>query len=298
MKRIMLIDGFNLLFRSYYAKQNIPNRKGISVGALSGVLLMITKLSNDYHCDDYIVCLDSQQSKTKRTEINSSYKANRKPPPKDLLDQIKIYKEFLNKCGINTCMKDGYEADDVIGSLANIYYNDFDEIIICSGDKDLFQLINDKVHQLWINKHGYSLLYIEDFYNIYGFDVDKFVDYKALLGDKSDNIPGCPGCGISGAMELIKKHGSIEELFQFIDIEHPVSKIYQLVNKYRELICQSYALSKIFTDLEINEIDNIKKPSEDELYDYLYNELEIHFTYVKYLESYIWNRNNLNTIPY
>lgn len=211
MKKIVLVDGNNLLFRSYYATAYngviMRNFKGFPTNAVYGFLNMINKIIQEEAPEYMIVAFD--KGKTFRHEQYDWYKAGRKETPKDLLDQFPIAKEFLDYLGIFHYEIDNYEADDIIGTVAKkIDHNNEFVGTIVSSDKDLLQLISPKVVVKLLKQTGHILMNMDTFHETYGIEPVNMVDLKALMGDSSDNIPGVKGIGEKTALQLFQKISS------------------------------------------------------------------------------------------
>jgi DNA polymerase I len=207
-KKLFLIDGANHLFRAYYALPRFSNSKGQPTGALYGFAQMLRKLIASHEPDYMVVCLD-MKAPTFRHELYDGYKANRDEPPEDLVEQFPFVNPVIEALGIPLIGMEGFEADDVIGTLAKHFISADLDVVIVSGDKDLMQLIEpgitilDEMKKKVISEAGV----VEKF----GVSPDKVVEVMGLAGDSSDNIPGVPGIGIKTATKLIERFGTIED---------------------------------------------------------------------------------------
>lgn len=221
MKKIILVDGNNLLFRSYYATAYsgnfMKNSKGFPTNALYGFTNMINKIINDEKPEYMLVAFD--KGKTFRHDKYEDYKAGRIQMPDELKMQFPIAKELLTYMGIKWFEIDNYEADDIVGTLAKkideqdgIY-----EALIVSSDKDLLQLISDNVTVKMLKTKDYIMMTPDSFFDIYGVTPDKMIDIKALQGDASDNIHGVKGIGEKTALKLLQEYGSLEGIYENID---------------------------------------------------------------------------------
>ena len=198
MKKVILVDGNNLLFRSYYATAysgNIMrNKKGFPTNGLYGFVNMINKIISEENPTYMAVAFDV--GKTFRHENYDNYKAGRIETPDDLKKQFPKAKEILNAMGIKYLECDGYEADDIIGTLSKMIDDNDDYIAtIVSSDKDLLQLISDDVTVKLLKTKDYIMMNRDTFYETYGIEPIKMIDLKSLMGDASDNIPGVKGIG-------------------------------------------------------------------------------------------------------
>lgn len=213
---ILLIDGMNLIHRSYYAYPKLTAKDGTPTGALLGFMRCIKRLINNYNPSNIIVCLDVSK-KNFRREIYEEYKSNRKGTEKDLRMQFNLMKKFLNKSNIFFIEKEGYEADDLIGSLAKQAKHYNLKSYIVSGDKDMFQLINNNTNQLYFSNKGiihYDEQAVISKYN--GLFPMQLIDLKALSGDASDNIPGVTGIGEKTAIKLLNKFKTLDGIYENI----------------------------------------------------------------------------------
>ncbi len=221
MKKIVLVDGNNLLFRSYYATAYngviMRNFKGFPTNAVYGFLNMINKIIQEEAPEYMIVAFD--KGKTFRHEQYDWYKAGRKETPKDLLDQFPIAKEFLDYLGIFHYEIDNYEADDIIGTVAKkIDHNNEFVGTIVSSDKDLLQLISPKVVVKLLKQTGHILMNMDTFHETYGIEPVNMVDLKALMGDSSDNIPGVKGIGEKTALQLLQKYKTLDGIYECLPL--------------------------------------------------------------------------------
>ena len=219
MKKVILVDGNNLLFRSYYATAYqgnfMKNKNGFPTNALYGFVNMIHKIINDEKPEYMLVAFD--KGKTFRHDKYKDYKAGRIKMPDELKAQFPIAKEILAYLGSKWFEIDNYEADDIIGTLAKKIddENDYKGLIV-SSDKDLLQLISNKVIMKLLKSKDYVMMSKETFYDQYKLTPDKMIDIKALQGDSSDNIEGVKGIGEKTALKLLQEYGSLEGIYDNI----------------------------------------------------------------------------------
>ena len=210
MKKFMIIDGSSIFYRAFYAMPSLTAPNGKPTGALVGFANIILKNLREQSPDLAAVALDTAK-KTFRNELFADYKANRQEMPDELATQLPLLKEFIELLGVKTCAAAGYEADDIIGTLARQACENF-KVIILTGDRDVLQLINPTTRVL-LTKSATTELYNEKkFFDEYGFAPDRLIDYKGLRGDASDNIPGVKGVGEVTAKKLIKEFDSLENV--------------------------------------------------------------------------------------
>ncbi len=262
--RLFLIDGYSNIFRAYYAIRDLSNSRGEPTNAVYGFIQMLRKLLRDERPELIGVALDLS-GRTVRTEKFEAYKANRPPTPEDLKSQIPLVRQALAAYRIPVLELAGYEADDVLGTLALRAAAEGFEVVLVSADKDLMQLIGPHVSMYHT---GRNKLYgpaevTEDF----GLPPDKVADVLALMGDAVDNVPGVPGIGDKGAKALIKEYGSLEALLDRAgEITRKSYREGLLAN--RELALLSKELVTIHTDLPLvldSSALRLDPPDEDAL---------------------------------
>ena len=208
MKKFLIIDGSSVFYRAFYAMPALTAPNGKPTGALVGFANIILRILREQSPDLAAVALDTAK-KTFRNELFTDYKANRQEMPDDLAAQLPLLKEFIELLGLKTCAAAGYEADDVIGTLATQACKDF-KVIILTGDRDALQLINSKTRVLLTRSANTELYDEKRFIDEYGFTPDRLIDYKGLRGDTSDNIPGVKYVGEVTAKNLIKEYDTLE----------------------------------------------------------------------------------------
>lgn len=220
MKKVILVDGNNLLFRSYYATAytgNImKNSKGFPTNGLFGFVNMMNKIINDENPEFLLVAFDI--GKTFRHEKYDGYKDGRSDTPDDLKRQFPVAKEILNAMNVKYLEVPSYEADDIIGTFAKMIDESTDyEGLIVSSDKDLLQLISDKVKVKLLKTKDHILMDRNTFMETYEIEPIRMIDLKGLMGDASDNIPGVKGIGEKTAIKLLKEYETIENLYKNLD---------------------------------------------------------------------------------
>ncbi|MDD4601674.1 MAG: 5'-3' exonuclease H3TH domain-containing protein, partial [Negativicutes bacterium] len=249
---VVIIDGSSLIHRAFYALPLLTTASGQYTNAVYGFATMLIKLINDIKPDSIVVALDKGKV-TFRTEKFSQYKANRKATPTELAEQFPLVKELLNAFNIAMIEQDGFEADDIIGTLAKKASDQKHEVIIVTGDRDALQLINPNTKVL-LTKKGISEmeLYSEkEFRAKYGVAPIQLIDLKGLMGDSSDNIPGVPGVGEKTAMKLIGEFGSVENVLDNID-NISGKKLQENIRNNVESAILSKQLATINCDMELD----------------------------------------------
>ncbi len=218
-KKIILIDANSLIYRAFFAlPTTLATSSGQVTNAVYGFMSMLIKLLKEEKPDVVIAAFD-RAAPTFRHESYDQYKAHREPTPNELIGQFPIVKEVLSVLNIPVFEMDGFEADDILATLASEAEAEHDDVIVVTGDKDAFQLVDDHI-RVMTTKKGISDIVIYDrekVYEKYGVTPGQFADFLALKGDTSDNIPGVPGVGEKTAAKLIQQFGSVENLLENLD---------------------------------------------------------------------------------
>ena len=291
MKKIILVDGNNLLFRSYYATAytgNImKNSKGFPTNGLFGFVNMINKIINEEKPEYMMVAFDI--GKTFRHEKYEEYKGGRIETPDDLKKQFPVAKEILKAMGIKYLECEGYEADDIVGTYARMVDEDKNFVAtIVSSDKDLLQLISDEVSVKLLKSKDYMMMTPDSFYDVYGIKPIRMIDLKSLMGDSSDNIPGVKGIGEKTALKLLHEYDTLEGVYENIDnIKGSVHD--KLVNdKEMAFVSKEMVTIDRYVPMDLS-FDMVKYlgPNIEELKN-LYSELEFH-SFLKNLDSLVIN---------
>lgn len=277
MDRIAIIDGNSLLNRAYYAMRNpMITKDGIFTQGIFGFLNMMEKIKKDYE-PAYMAIAFDLKAPTFRHKAYDAYKAGRKKMPPELAMQIPILKDVLRAMNIKQVEMEGFEADDLIGTIATEAEEDGLEPFIITGDKDELQLATD-VTKIILTRKGVTEFEIYDkqaMIDKYGFTPTQFIDFKGLMGDQSDNIPGIPGVGEKTATKLILEYGSVENLIANVDDVKPKG-VKAKVEEHAQLAMMSKRLATINTQVPID-IDfaeyKVTEPDYDALIE-LYSKLE------------------------
>jgi len=252
-KKLVLIDGHSILFRAFYGLPDLTTSKGQHTNAILGFLNILYKILDDEKPEYLAVAFDTHHP-TFRNEMFTEYKGTRKPMPDELREQVPVMKEILKAMNIAVIEKPGYEADDVLGTLARKAEKDGFTVSLVSGDRDLLQLAGEKI-KVRIPKTKQTGTEIEDYFakdvlEKYNVTPEQFIDMKGLMGDKSDNIPGVPGVGEKTAQKLIEEYKSIENLYEHIDELKP-GKITTALKENKDLAFLSKKLATICTDCDL-----------------------------------------------
>ena len=273
MERLLILDSNSLLNRAFYAIPELTTTDGVHTNAVYGFANMLFKMKEELR-PDYVVAAFDKKGPTFRHKEYEEYKAGRKKMPEELAEQFPLTKELLNLLSITRYEMDGYEADDIIGSLAKFAEKNDIEVFIVTGDRDALQLASNNINVV-ITKKGVTETAVYNyntFIEEFGVTPTQFIDVKGLMGDKSDNIPGVPGVGEKTAYKLIQTYGSIEEVLNNID-NISGKKLKENLENNRELAIFSKKLATIITEAPIEfDLDEIK--SQD---NYNYEELKRFF---------------------
>ncbi len=211
MKKLFILDAVNFLFRAYYGIGPMTNPKGESTGALFGFIRSVYKIMADFAPDFVIAVFDGPDNKKSRTDLYEHYKSHRKAMPEDLYPQLEKALEWCALAGIPLLSIPGVEADDVIGSVAVWAADEGITVRLCSSDKDLCQLVNDRIHLINPSKENLEID-ADKVVELFGVTPKQMVDYLAIVGDASDNIPGLEGFGPKTASTLLKEFGTLDAI--------------------------------------------------------------------------------------
>lgn len=267
-RRLIIVDISSFIFRAFFAIRPMHAPDGKPTNAVYGVLTMLMKLIQTQKPSHIILARDCK-GKSFRNDTYQEYKANRGEAPEDLKPQFAMIEELMQKMGIPEKCVDKYEADDVIGSLVIQHQDDFDEVYIASGDKDLMQFVNGKVKMLDTMKG--KLYGAKEVFEKMGVHPNQIMDYLSLVGDASDNIPGVKGIGAKGAAKLLEEYGDLDAILANKENVMPKRAQTALMN-HEASAHLSRELVKIVTDLKLDfHPEDFKyelKPNE-ELLDFL-----------------------------
>lgn len=248
MQKLFIVDGYSILFRTYYSVGEMTTQNQTPVGGVFGFIRAILMLIEKHSVEKIVIALDSGK-KTFRAEMYEQYKANRISVPESLIPQFGILQEFLDNSNICSIRMDGYEADDII---ATIVRNENTNIEIVTSDKDLMQLVDENVFCLDFFKN--KVYKKADVIEKFGVEPKYIVDYLALIGDSSDNIPGVKGCGPKGAVKLIDQFGTIEEIIENCE-KISNEKMKTIIHTYKNDAILSKKLASLCVDVPIPKIN-------------------------------------------
>lgn len=252
---LVLVDGSSYLYRAFHALPPLTTSSGQPTGAVKGVISMVRRLLKDYPGSPVVVVFDAK-GKTFRDELYEAYKSHRPPMPDELKQQIEPIHQIIRAMGLPLLVIDGVEADDVIGTLALQAANDSREVVISTGDKDMAQLVGE--HITLVNTMTETVLDRQGVIDKFGVPPELIIDYLALIGDKSDNIPGVPGVGEKTALAMLQGLGGLDAIYG--DLEQVRDLAFRGAKKMPEKLAEheeqarlSYELATIKTDVTLEE---------------------------------------------
>lgn len=243
-KKMLVIDGNSILNRAFYGIRLLTNKDGLYTNAIYGMVTMISRHIESLSPDYCAVAFDLK-APTFRHKMYDGYKANRKGMPEELAVQLPYAKECMADLGFSVVTCEGYEADDILGTLAETMSKKGIDVYVLTGDRDSLQLIDEHVSVLLAKTKETVLMTPEEFKNQYGITPDHFVEVKALMGDSSDNIPGVAGIGEKTALKLISEHGTVEALYENLENAGLTEGLKKKLEAGREMAILSGKLSEI-----------------------------------------------------
>lgn len=248
MKKIFLVDASSMFFRAFYAIRPLTSPSGLPTNAIYGFLSMILKLMREEKPDYMVFCYDLKEPSF-RKDLYSEYKANRSETPEDLSPQIPYIKKIAHLLGIPSFEKPGYEADDIIGIITHFAREKGMEVYIVSGDKDFGQLVAEHVYLYDTMKEiKYDPKGVKEKWGVHPHQI---IDYLAIVGDTSDNVPGIQGLGPKGAQKLLEEYGTLENIYAHVDEMKSESIKLKLKNN-KEMAFLSKTLVTIKTEMDMN----------------------------------------------
>lgn len=275
-KVVTIIDTFGFFFRSFYALPPLTNKQGFPTGLLTGFVNFIASLHKD-HSSDYLIFALDAKGPSFRAEIDPNYKANRSPAPEELIKQLPIAIDWIDKMGYKSLSQSGYEADDMIASVVKAARQHGFLVRVVSHDKDLYQLIDDD-RVVLVDAISKKVMNERHCDEKYGVHPRQFIDYQSLIGDTADNVPGVKGIGKVTAQKLLSQFGTLDGLYERLEEVTPV-RIKGLLETYRDDAFRSRELVRlkddVFDTLDFSEFamhfDNPFLPIYDDLVHYEMN---------------------------
>ena len=252
MKTILLIDAFAIIHRAFFAIPELTTSEGVPTNAIYGFFLMVDKAISDFQPEYVAICFDTPK-KTFRKELFKEYQSHRPETAAGFKIQIPIIRDLIDISGLKRIEKPGFEADDVIGTLSKKFSDEDIKILILTGDKDIMQLSRSNVFVITPLK-GISSINIygpQQVMERFGIPPELIPDFKALMGDSSDNYKGAPGIGPKTATKLLQEYKSIEQLIENIETVMP-QRIRTILKENKETIILSKQLATILTDMKLD----------------------------------------------
>ena len=251
MEKLFLIDSMAYIFRSFYAIRHMTSPDGVPTNAAYGFIKSFEKIIRDFEPESIVAVFDAG-SHTFRNDIYPEYKANRSECPEDLKPQFEVVKEYLKYRGIQIVIKKGFEADDLIGTLAVEGEKAGKEVVICTGDKDMMQLVTDNVKICQTHKEN---LMVDRAKIVELIDVrpDQVIDYLAIVGDTADNVPGLPGIGPKGAAKILNQFSTLENFLAADPATLKGKKVIEAVTDHQDKADLAKVLVTIKCDVEIDQ---------------------------------------------
>ncbi|MBN1445992.1 MAG: DNA polymerase I [Candidatus Omnitrophica bacterium] len=264
MKDIYLIDGSNLIYRSFYAIKDLRTSSGKLTNAIYGFTSTLLKILKERK-PDYICVLFDLKAPTMRHDAFAGYKAQRKPMPDELVEQLPLIKKMSELLGIKQIGKEGYEADDLIATLAGKFRSGDSRIFIVTGDKDIMQILDENIFML--NPDGWKTFTVDDFREKYGLNPSAMPDIIGLAGDSSDNIPGVYGIGEKTALKLLSEYKTLENLYEnLLNISQEKTRMRLEENRENAFMSKELAILKKDADVDVKAEDIlISEPDAKEL---------------------------------
>ena len=270
----MILDGFALIHRVYHALPNLTTKTGVPSGAVYGFCSVLLKVIQKFNPDRIVAAFDEGTQPTFRKELAPQYHANRPDKDQLMIDQINTIQEFLGSMKIRVYVCPGFEGDDIIGTLASQLSQGRNEILVVTGDYDTFQLVNAQTKVFTMRK-GISDTVLFDQAAVqekYGFVPELLVDYKALMGDPSDNYSGVSGIGPKTAQQLVQKFGTVENIYALIEKnrsalpakDFPSDLVQKKLSQGKAQAFLSKTLARIRTDVPIR-ADQVLKDARVEV---------------------------------
>lgn len=251
MNTLLIIDGNAIMHRAYHALPSFKAKDGTPTNVVYGYISMLNKVLVDFHPDYLVSCFDTPKP-TFRNKLFKEYQSQRPKIENDFIVQIPLVKQALDAAGVERIEKDGFEADDLIGTITKIFEINNFRVIILTGDKDIFQLITENVYvaapQLGlVNVKIFDKSEVEKKLEV---KPNQIIDYKALVGDPADNYPGAKGIGPKTASKLIRQFKTVDKIYENLE-KVESEKVKEILKKERENVFLSKKLATIMTDVNI-----------------------------------------------
>ncbi len=250
MKKVLVVDGNSIVNRAFYGVRPLSTKEGLPTNALFGMVNILEK-NLDAVSPDFCAIAFDLKAPTFRHNLYDAYKAGRKPMPDELRAQMPLAKETARALGFTTLEKEGFEADDILGTIAAMAEREGFEAYILTGDRDALQLISERAHVLLATNSDTVRYDIAAFREKYGVDATQFVDVKALMGDSSDNIPGVAGIGEKTALKLISENGSLDAVYENLPTAQLTPSVRKKLEEGKDNAFLSRTLATIFREVPL-----------------------------------------------
>lgn len=254
-KILALLDVSNFIFRAFHAvnPNSFKRSDGLCTNAVHGVINILLKIKKELEPNDvtFVACMDSPK-RLERREILEDYKQQRPPLPDDLKHQFEWVREAFQMLDIQIYVKPGYEADDIMATLANKYNTQFDETLLVTTDKDMLQLLTMK-NVFVYNPQTHKYIYEEDVFEKYSVTPEQFTTYQSLIGDKVDNIPGIKGIGPKRAVKIIEEAKNMDEILKLAFDSKLASKVAPHIDQ----LTQNMELVRLNTEVDIEDLNTL-----------------------------------------
>ncbi len=258
MKKLLVVDGNSIMNRAFYGVRPLTTKDGLHSNAVFGVVNILEKQIEALKPDYAAVAYDLK-APTFRHKMYAEYKAGRHAMPDELREQVPFVKDCTSGLGLRRLELEGYEADDILGTLSRLTESEDCICYILTGDRDSLQLIGDRVHVLLAGNKETTDMGVAEFREKYGIDPSQFVDVKALMGDSSDNIPGVPGIGEKTALKLISEHGSLDQIYETLHTAGHTLSVLKKLSDGKESAYLSKALAQINCEVPLGiTLDDLK----------------------------------------
>lgn len=244
MKKLLIVDGNSIMNRAFYGVRPLTTKDGLHSNAVFGVVNILEK-QIEAISPDYAAVAYDLKAPTFRHKMYAEYKAGRHAMPDELREQVPFVKDCTAGLGLRRLELEGYEADDILGTLSRLTETEDCICYILTGDRDSLQLIGERVHVLLAGNKETTDMGVAEFREKYGIDPSQFVDVKALMGDSSDNIPGVPGIGEKTALKLISEHGSLDKIYETLETAGHTQSVLKKLTEGKESAYLSRKLAKI-----------------------------------------------------
>jgi DNA polymerase I len=272
-KTLVLFDGMAILYRAFYAIRELSTRSGRPTNAVFGFIKMMKQIKDAWKPTHWLVAFDGGLPKS-RLQLHEEYKSQRPPMPEALKEQIPLVERYLDGAGVNWTRMQGEEADDIIACAAGWGAHEADQVLIATSDKDMYQLVTDKIRVISVSGVA-KLMGPQEVRMKTGVDPSQIVDWLSLVGDASDNIPGVPGVGPKTAAKLLEQYGDVAGLIKHL-LDLPQGRIRDAIGQSKDVVLRNTALVRLKADMGCEyswDMLEVRRPDASKLV-ILFKELE------------------------